>query len=76
MRIADGRSGNETKGEEMVFCKRCGRKLKISSALKGRSRHENVEKECLCGYLNIITKEDVEESERRKLSRIPKRARL
>ena len=52
-------------------CKRCNRQLHITSAIKGRARHEPVVRECAyCGYENVITKADVIESDTKKLLRI------
>jgi RNase P subunit RPR2 len=53
-----------------MLCKRCGKYIRITTAQKSRVRHENVEIECSCGYLNIVTKADVAVMERKRLQRI------
>lgn len=54
-------------------CKKCGREIRMTRAIKSHAKIRGYWYDCKCGYEMLITKEDIEAHDRDKLKYLEKR---
>lgn len=54
-------------------CKKCGKMIRLSRAIRSRVRIMPFEYKCSCGYWTTITEEDVEENNEIRFFRLTER---
>lgn len=50
----------------MLYCNRCGYRVKINAAIKGHVRNQPYRYDCKCGNWFYISQEDVDEANKKK----------